>query len=117
MESRRCIVGGRLTPLSNHLDQLEKAVLNYLESSFYKNADKELQRRMRQKGLLPQEQDSKMPEPYRIWQACERHNALWWSGGVSNQPYVMMQEFAACQIAQDTFDRQVANYKRILQDN
>jgi hypothetical protein len=56
-----------------------------------------------------------MPEPYRILLACRRHGALWWSGGISSQPYVMMLEFGACRLAEGYFDEQLENYKNILQ--
>lgn len=92
------------------------AVINYLEAAFHRTAGKEMQRALRQKGLLPQEPDAKMPEPYRLWKACEQHNTLWWSGGISNQPYIMMREFDACQAATRVFETQVENYRRILQD-
>jgi hypothetical protein len=106
--------GGRLDPLSEHLDALEEAVLYYLEASFYHNASRRTQLDMRKKGLTPMKPDAEMPEPYRLWKACERHNTLWWSGGISNQPYVMMREFAVCEIADRQFDEQLENYREIL---
>lgn len=90
-------------------------MLDYLEASTYHNADKETQLAMRRKGLSPLKPDAEMPEPYRLWRACERHNTLWWSGGISNQPYIMMREFAACEVASDIFDDQLANMREILQ--
>jgi len=107
--------GGRVSPLSEHLDALEEAVLNYLETSFYRTANKDLQRDMRKAGLMPIEPNAEMPEPYRLWKTCKRHNTLWWSGGISNQPYVMMREFAVCEIASSQFDEQLDNYREILQ--
>lgn len=90
-------------------------MLNYLEASFYHSAGKQLQLAMRQQGLIPLELDAEMPEPYRLWKTCERHNTLWWSGGISNQPYVMMREFAVCEIASSEFEEQIGNYRKILQ--
>lgn len=72
---------------------------------------------MRECGLLPQESEAEMPEPYRLWRACQRHDTLWWSGGISNQPYIMMLEFQACEYARAIFDEQVKNYQDILNAN
>jgi hypothetical protein len=92
-------------------------VLDYLEASFYKGADAATQKVMRAEGLMPLKSDASMPEPYRIWRACQRHRTLWWSGGISNQPYIMMLEFAVCETASADFDKQLGNYKAILQGN
>jgi len=62
------------------------------------------------------EPDAEMPESYRIWLLCKRHNTLWWSGGISNQPYIMNLEFAACEIARDIFDDQLQSYRDIIQN-
>lgn len=69
---------------------------------------------MRETGLVPQKPGAEMPEPYRIWLSCQQHDTLWWSGGVSNQPHIMMLEFQACKLARSTFDEQLDNYRDIL---
>ena len=101
-------------PLLEHLDRLEEAVLEWLEASFFNSASPEAQRKLRQVGLTPSKPNAEMPEPYRLWRACQRHNSMWWSGGVSNQPYIMMHEFATCEIASNIFDEQIQNYREII---
>lgn len=92
-------------------------MLDWLEASFYNGANNKLKRQLRQSGLVPSKPDADMPEPYRIWKSCQRNNALWWSGGISNQPYVMMHEFAVCEIASNIFEKQVENYREIIDAN
>ena len=92
-------------------------MLDYLEASLYRNADRNTQLKLRQNGLIPSKPDAEMPEPYRIWKTCQRHDTLWWSGGISNQPHIMMLEFAVCEIADDAFDNQLRNIKNILREN
>lgn len=106
--------GGRVNPLSEHLDALEKATLDWLEASLFENSPSDTKRQLRKAGLNPLNPDAEMPEAYRLWRTCERHDTLWWSGGISNQPHVMMLEFSACEMASNTFDDQLANIKKIL---
>jgi hypothetical protein len=89
-------------------------VLEYLEASLYRGADPATQIVMRKEGLMPANPEAKMPEPYRIWRICQQHNTLWWSGGISNQPYIMMLEFDVCAAASADFDEQTENYRRII---
>lgn len=69
---------------------------------------------MRKKGLLPQNAGAEMPEPYRIWLQCKAHDTLWWSGGISNQPHILMREFNVCRIAENIFKDQLKNYASII---
>lgn len=60
---------------------------------------------------------AEMPEPYRLWRMCEEHSSLWWPGGVSNQPHILMAEFAACEAAYSDFREQHRNIARALDAN
>lgn len=44
-----------------------------------------------------------MPEPYRLWLRCKDLGHLWYDGGISAQPHVMMLEFDVCRAAVSRF--------------
>jgi|AACY02.18.fsa_nt_gi hypothetical protein len=69
---------------------------------------------MRQFALVPKNQSAEMPEPYRIWLQCRANDTLWWSGGIADQPHVLMREFNRCRIAESIFREQLENYKAIM---
>ncbi len=70
---------------------------------------------MRKNAVLPSNMKAGIPGAYRIWSACKRHNELWWPGGISNQPHILMDEFMVCEVATKMFDEQKSNYIKIIQ--
>lgn len=106
--------GSKLGPLQEHLEALEEAVLEYLEASYYRNSRSSTQAAMRQFALTPQNPEAQMPEPYRIWLQCRANDTLWWSGGIADQPHILMREFNRCRIAEKIFGEQLENYRAII---
>jgi hypothetical protein len=96
------------------LEALEEAVLEYLEASYYRNSQSRVQAAMRQFALVPANANAQMPEPYRIWTQCKSNDMLWWSGGIADQPHILMREFNRCRIAEKIFGEQLENYRAIM---
>lgn len=82
--------------LSQHLEQLESAVSEWLEYTFYEQAHPDMQRKMRKAAMIPSGSNVNQPPVYRLWRSCQSANCLWWDGGIANQPVVLMMEFAVC---------------------
>lgn len=85
--------GVEQNPLLRHLKELEQAMWSYLEHDFYESAPLQTQMKLRQKALVPTGQPEEMPEPYRLWLRCKRMGKLPLSGGILEQPAIMMLEF------------------------
>jgi hypothetical protein len=54
------------------------------------------------------------PHVYSIWLRCKQWGTLWWQGGIADQPYVLMAEFAVCENVQSQFLNWQANINAIL---
>lgn len=98
-----------------HLEQLERAVGEWLEAAFYKAASPEEKRAINLSGLIPALK-VEMPPAYRLWRLCQDNNTLWWDGGMAAQPRVLMMEFEACRHASNEFASYLDDMKRIIQD-
>ncbi len=72
------------------------------------------QRVMRKEGLVPTDASAEMPESYRLWRMCQRNNTLWWDGGMSNQPHILMLEFAVCETEYNSFQEYRNNMEHIV---
>jgi hypothetical protein len=57
---------------------------------------------MRAAAVSPAIREADPPAVYRLWRSCERHNVLWWAGGLANQPKFLMMEFEACRRGLDS---------------
>lgn len=55
-----------------------------------------------------------MPEPYRLWRLCERHNTTYWPGGLANQPHLLLMEFAVCASAYGDWQAELANMEVLI---
>jgi hypothetical protein len=69
---------------------------------------------MREQALLPTNMKAQMPHIYRLWKLCDEGRKDWWSGGVGNQPHLLMLEFGACRSALANFQETLRNKERIL---
>ena len=87
---------------------------NWLEANQYSNATPDVKRAMRKQAFLPKDVGVTVPEAYRLWRLCQDNP--WWDGGMSNQPYLLMLEFAVCANAHQHTQEYLANTQRILSD-
>jgi len=111
--------GGSLeadSTLEEHLDTLEEAVGEWLRTQYYFKSSPERQRLLRRKGIVFSAK-AEMPEPYRLWQMHVNYSALWWDGGLSAQPYIMMLELATCANAYAAWQEEQQNMENILHAN
>ena len=92
--------------MRKHLEELETAVSEWLEHTFYEQAHPDMQRKMRAAAMIPSGTGGRQPLAYRLWRSCQNNNCLWWDGNMANQPVVLMMEFAVCKRASDDY----ANY-------
>ena len=103
-----------MNPLKKHLEALEGAVFDWLELQSYEDASIETQVQLRREALMPGNMKAEMPEPYRLWRACERHNKLFWDGGIADQPHILMMEFSACERATQSFQKHIEKLRTKL---
>ncbi len=75
------------------------AVMDWLEVAAYEALDNDTKKVARMEGKMPINMAAEMPEVYRLWRVCKDNNALYWPGGLSSQPHVLMMEFQACERA------------------
>lgn len=108
------VLGGMITPFARHLRELEDALLALLRNRHYKQLSHSGQVAMRRKGLVPPGTMNAQPQVYSIWLRCKQWDTLWWQGGLSAQPYVLMAEFAVCESVQARFNNWRANVSAIL---
>ena len=80
----------------------------------YQSLSPDKQKAMRKQALMPTNQEAEMPEAYRLWRTCKDWNTLWWDGGLSSQPHLLVLEFSVCAAAQQEFQEYSTNVERIL---
>ena len=88
--------------------------MEWLEAQSYDAASPDKQRAMRKAALMPSNVKATVPEPYRLWRMCKKWNTLWWGGGISNQPHILMLEFMVCEAATAQWQDDLANMEKIL---
>lgn len=96
-----------MSRLRRHLEELEAAIGNWLEYTYYDQASPDMQRKMRAAAMIPSGGATSQPLAYRLWRSCQNNNCLWWDGGMANQPVVLMMEFAVCKRAMDDYQSYV----------
>lgn len=59
---------------------------------------------MRQNAMLPAGVVGGLPDVYRLWRLCRKHNTLWWDGGIAQQPHFLMLEFEVIDQAHEAIE-------------
>ena len=73
--------------------------MDWLEVAAYNALSNDAKKVARMEGRIPLNMAAEMPEVYRLWRSCKDHNALYWPGGIADQPHILMLEFQACESA------------------
>jgi hypothetical protein len=79
--------------IKSHLEQLNEAVQRWLEWDDRMNLDQDAK-----DSLIMQydEHGPPQPEPLSYLYRLRRFNCMWWPGGYSSQPWLLMEELNAC---------------------
>lgn len=56
-----------------------------------------------QEAFFPQGEPPQMPEVYYRYKQVESYQLAWESGGLGDQPHLMMMEFDACQYGENEY--------------
>jgi hypothetical protein len=67
---------------------------------------------MHKMAMLPREVD--MPASYRLWLQSRDLGHLWYDGGLSQQPHILMLEFDVCRAATASFAENQARIRSAM---
>ena len=93
-------------PVKEHLDALFLQVLGYLKFVKYNQLSTDAKSGLRsvpftvlRKTLGMEESQPEEPGPLRDYLLHESLHALWWAGGIGDQPHITLAEWETCRAA------------------
>lgn len=103
--------------LKEHYDTLYNVVVSHLRHEAFKELSKTPGSQLsmiREEALFPGEEvPDELPDVYFLYKKCEKWG-LWWDGGVSDQPHLLMTEFMVCSNAEAHFNSTILPYLQEL---